>query len=268
MNKNYSELTIRDPFIFGKVTTDPTVSQKLISSLLDEDIQVISEPEIEKYIRTRKDGKYVKLDLFILDDKNRLINAEMQNKSKDKQVQCDLPVRTRVYQSMIDSEVIKFGLKYKEVKECIIIFICNFDLFGQGKYKYTFRNRCEENPEIVLNDRCTKIFYNTTADLSEVPEKTKNLLTYIEKGEVKDDVTKDLEAAVQSARENEEWGREYMLTFVREYDVYNEGVEEGLERGRKVLAETIEKLRSGKNEEELRSEGVDEDTIELAKKLM
>ena len=268
MNKNYSELTIKDPFIFGKVTKDPRVSQKLISSLLDEDIQVVSEPEREKYIRTKKDGKYVKLDLYILDDRNRVINAEMQNKSKNKQVQNDLPVRSRVYQSMIDSEVIKAGLKYKEVKECIIIFICNFDLFGQGKYKYTFRNRCDESPKIVLNDRCTKIFFNTTADLSEVPEKPKNLLNYIEKGEVNDEVTKDLEAAVQGARENEEWGREYMLTFVREYDVYNEGLEEGLERGRMVLAETIEKLRAGKSEEELKNEGVDEATIEMARKLL
>ena len=45
--------------------------------------------------------------------------------------------------------------------------------------------------------------------------------------ELKDDSTKVIDNAVSTAREKEEWRQEYMLTFVHDKDVYNEGLAEG-----------------------------------------
>lgn len=34
----------------------------------------------------------------------------------------------------------------------ILIFICDFDLFGKGQYKYTFTSMCEEVKNLPLNE--------------------------------------------------------------------------------------------------------------------
>ena len=36
-----------------------------------------------------------------------------------------------------------------------------FDLFGYGLYRYTFQMKCEEVPELKLDDGATRIFLNT-----------------------------------------------------------------------------------------------------------
>ena len=41
------------------------------------------------------------------------------------------------------------------------IIITPFDLFGEGRYCYTFHARCDENPSLVLEDGATRIFLNT-----------------------------------------------------------------------------------------------------------
>ena len=59
--------------------------------------------------------------------------------------------------------------------------------------------------------------------------------------------------AVEKARSNKEWRREYMLLSMRDYDNREEGREEGLEQGRiQQMKETIEKLlKKGKTPEEI-----------------
>ena len=59
--------------------------------------------------------------------------------------------------------------------------ICGFDLFGLGKYKHTFENRCEEVPELVLGDECKKIILNTKGrNDEEVDSSLVDFLHYVE----------------------------------------------------------------------------------------
>ena len=41
------------------------------------------------------------------------------------------------------------------------MLIMPFDLFGYGLYRYTFQMKCEEVPELKLDDGATRIFLNT-----------------------------------------------------------------------------------------------------------
>ena len=41
-----------------------------------------------------------------------------------------------------------------------VIFVCSFDLFGEGRHIYTFENRCIQNTELGLGDDTTKIILN------------------------------------------------------------------------------------------------------------
>lgn len=59
--------------------------------------------------------------------------------------------------------------------------ITPFDLFGYGLYRYTFQMRCEEVPELKLDDGATRIFLNTKGKHPElVSQELIELLKYME----------------------------------------------------------------------------------------
>ena len=63
----------------------------------------------------------------------------------------------------------------------LIVMITPFDLFGYGLYRYTFQMRCEEVPELKLDDGATRIFLNTRGKHPElVSQELIELLKYME----------------------------------------------------------------------------------------
>ena len=62
-----------------------------------------------------------------------------------------------------------------------LISFTPFDLFGEGRYCYTFHARCDENPSLVLEDGATRIFLNTRGtNRNEVSEELIQFLEYME----------------------------------------------------------------------------------------
>ena len=67
------------------------------------------------------------------------------------------------------------------MNEVLIVLITPFDLFGYGLYRYTFQMRCEEVPELKLDDGATRIFLNTRGKHPElVSSELIELLKYME----------------------------------------------------------------------------------------
>ena len=232
----YEKLTIRNKFMFGKVTQNPVIAQKMADLLTPVEIGAVTEAEGEKFLQHRSSSKYVKLDMYLEDENGRVVDTEMQNKSNNKMVQEELPLRIRYYQGMIDQEILSSGTDYIFLKETYIIFICTYDPFGKGKYVYHFHMACDEDESIQLHDKMNWIFYNTTADLSEVPEGIKKFLNYVENEHAEDEFTRLLDKEVKNARLNEEWRSEYLKTYVNDMDMrregYIEGEKFGIERGK------------------------------------
>ena len=232
----YEQLTIRNKFMFGKVTQNPVIAQKMADLLTPVEIGAVTEAEREKFLQHRSSSKYVKLDMYLEDENGRVVDTEMQNKSNNKMVQEELPLRIRYYQGMIDQEILSSGTDYIFLKETYIIFICTYDPFGKGKYVYHFHMACDEDESIQLHDKMNWIFYNTTADLSEVPEGIKKFLNYVENEHAEDEFTRLLDKEVKNARLNEEWRSEYLKTYVNDMDMrregYIEGEKFGIERGK------------------------------------
>ena len=232
----YEKLTIRNKFMFGKVTQNPVIAQKMADLLTPVEIGAVTETEREKFLQHRSTSKYVKLDMYLEDENGRVVDTEMQNKSNNKMVQEELPLRIRYYQGMIDQEILSTGTDYIFLKETYIIFICTYDPFGKGKYVYHFHMTCDEDENIQLHDKMNWIFYNTTADLSEAPEGIKKFLSYVENEAAEDEFTRLLDKEVKNARLNEEWRAEYLKTYVNDMDMrregYIEGEKLGLERGK------------------------------------
>ena len=228
----YEKLTIRNKFMFGKVTQNPVIAQKMADLLTPVEIGAVTETDREKFLQHRSSSKYVKLDMYLEDENGHVVDTEMQNKSNNKMVQEELPLRIRYYQGMIDQEILSTGTDYIFLKETYIIFICTYDPFGKGKYVYHFHMACDEDESIQLHDKMNWIFYNTTADLSEAPEGIKKFLSYVENEHAEDEFTRLLDKEVKNARLNEEWRSEYLKTYVNDMDMKREGYLEGEEHGK------------------------------------
>ncbi len=77
---------------------------------------------------------------------------------------------------MIDLQLLDKGADYNELNKSYIIFICTFDLFGNGRHIYRFKNCCLECPDLVLEDDATKIFINTKGIQDDVSDEFREML--------------------------------------------------------------------------------------------
>ena len=83
--------------------------------------------------------KGVRLDVYAKDEKNTHYDVEMQLLKRDA-----LPKRSRYYHSQMDMELLASGERYDKMPNTYVIFICDFDPFSDGKYRYRFQNVCRE----------------------------------------------------------------------------------------------------------------------------
>lgn len=105
-----------------------------------------------------------------------------------------------------------------------------FDLFGYGKYVYTFEPRCKEVPECILADGATRIFLNTKGiNDNEVSKELVEFLHYIENStdteanRAKSEKVKNIHNRVCKVRANEEIGVKYMQAWEEKYYGREEG---------------------------------------------
>lgn len=239
--KKFEELELRDDFIFGKIMRNKAICKKTLEILLGIPIEEIDYPETQKAINITYQGKSVRLDVYVEDDKRSIYNAEMQQKGDEENIR-QLPKRSRYYQGMIDLNLIEKGLPYTALNTSYVIFICTFDPFGKGNYQYTFRSLCQENPAFALEDGTTRIFFNTKGNLQDAPVELRELLQYIETNQPESTFTKQLDHEVQRAKQNEKWRREYMKELLHDFDMKEEGRREGKEEGRTEGKQAINRL--------------------------
>ena len=252
IKKKYEELTIADDFMFYKVMTDKDLCKGLLETILGIEIRDLVYHQTQETMKDSYDGKGVRLDIYAADEASTVYNIEMQATYDE-----DLPKRSRYYQSCIDMDLLNKGVRFKKLNKSIVIFICTFDLFKKGLPIYTFNTRCVEDNELVLGDEVTKIFVNTTADISKTDTKLGSLIRYIDKGIVSDEYTRTLDNAVVSSRKSKEWRVKFMKYEADKQDWLDEGIKQGIEQGieqgklKSLIKTTINMYRKGKSVEEI-----------------
>ena len=243
VRKTFKELTIKDNFMFGAVMCKEDNCRRLLELVLEVPIARV-EVSKEKSIVYHPEYKGVRLDVYAKDEKNTHFNVEMQAVPK-----AELGKRARYYHSQIDMEMLEAGAEYPELANSYVIFICDFDPFGWGKYRYTFRNLCLEEELAELNDGCETIFLSTkgTNDEDVLPA-LRRFLKYVgadQSSSVKDfgdAFVAQLQKTVKHVKESRRMEVRYMLTELLMQDERRAGRIEGLEAGR------IEGIEVGKLE--------------------
>ena len=233
MEKAFEELQIKDDFMFSVIMRNPKFWKPFLERILGIKISHIEYPKSQETIDISADAKSVRLDIYVEDGKETVYNIEMQTTENR-----NLPKRTRYYQGMIDLNILEKGDNYKELKRSFVIFVCTFDLFGEGRHIYTFENRCIQNPELGLGDDTTKIILNTKGTMNDVTPEIKKLLNFIDGKEPEDDFTRELDEAVQSVRKNEKWRLDYMTLQMNYQEKYEQGIEHEKEKTARRLIES------------------------------
>ena len=226
MEKAFEELQIKDDFMFSIVMRNPKFCKPFLERVLGIKISRIEYPKSQETIDLSADAKSVRLDIYVEDGNNTVYNIEMQTAGNR-----NIPKRARYYQGMIDLNLLEKGDNYKELKRSYIIFVCTFDLFGEGRHIYTFENRCIQNPDLILGDNTTKMILNTKGILDDVTPEMKRLLNFIDGKEPEDDFTKELDEAVRSVRNNEKWRLDYMTLQMHYQEKYEQGMQQGMQQG-------------------------------------
>ncbi len=225
--KSFDELTIQDNFIFQKVMLKKSICKAVLERFLDISIKDIVYTQEEKTLDVSLETKSIRLDVFVNDDKGTVFNIEMQT-SKDME---DLVKRTRFYQSILDMYHLQKGQKYMTLNDSYIIFICTFPVFTGHRHKYTFKNLCIEEHDILLNDGATKLFLSTKGTINDVSKPLQRFLEYVDGHAATDDLLRDIESAVDEAKHCEAWREEYTMLSMDHYTYWKEGIAEGIQQG-------------------------------------
>ena len=248
--KSLKELNLLDKFLFDEAMDDPENVKTMLDIILSQNTNLKHPPQTEKGQRTSIDNRQIRLDVYAIDEDDVIYEVEAQKENTH-----NLPKRSRLYQGIIDSKLLPPGVvDFKLLNEVLIVLIMPFDLFGYGLYRYNFQMKCEEVPELKLDDGATRIFLNTRGKHPElVSPELIELLKYMEHST--DEVSEACESKriqemhrrVCQIRASEKTEVKYMQTWEEQIMIKQEGITEGRIEGEKIgrlrgKRELLEKL--------------------------
>lgn len=219
---SWEHATLANRFMFYKIFTSyPDLCKHLLEILLNKEIDRIEPPNGEQSFDTDYDAKSIRLDVYTKDS-DSAYDLEMQAVDT-----LELPKRARYYQGLMDVDSLKKGDTFSRLKDNYVIFICLDDIFGRSLPVYSFKNTCEEEPALSLNDRTFKIFFNAQKYDKMPGEELRNFFSYLNNGKAASEFEKRIEQHITEARHNAEWRRKYM-TWEQEVNLkYEQGLQQG-----------------------------------------
>ena len=265
----FEDLTISNDFMFKEVMkSNKGLCKRLVGSIMQQDIEDIVYIETEKTLQPYYDSRGIRLDVILADKNHTRYNLEMQARNViSKAGVALLPKRTRYYQSVIDMDMLKQGENFDQLNPLVLIFICTFDFYKEGRYVYTFKSRCLENLELELANDVTVKLVNAKGKHGQVNTLLKNFLRYVMTNEPVDDFIEDVERQVWAVKNDKKAREEYMVlqAKIREHEIVAyeageaqghaaglaEGREEGIAQGiaegeaKKSKETAIEMLKDG-----------------------
>ena len=218
----------------------------------------------EAALLVNQDYQGVRLDVYADDYEESVYDVEIQTTHKR-----NLPKRSRLYLGQMDMAFLEPGADFNELPKSFVIFICTYDPFGYGRYRYTYNTRRRETGKELV-DETYKIFLNTKGkNAEEEPLELVRFLKYVEDAsqaaeQMNDSLIQRIETRIADIKQNREMEVRYMLfSEMLRYERKEgreEGWKEGWEKGQEKTRESLFKLM------DLMEAGGDEDKISLIRK--
>ena len=209
--KKFKDLTIRDAFMFAAVMADSEICRRVLELAL-------GIPVAEVHVQTEKTMAYhseyhgVRLDVYAADAARTRFNVEMQVT-----LQKFLPKRSRYYHDQIDMDALLSGDSYENLPDTYVIFVCDFDPFGDGLYRYSTGTYCRETGNLV-NDGIETIYLNAHGkNRNDIPEGLLHFMDYVKNTGRQDTVFTDdsfvryLQDTIDKIKQDRGMEERYML---------------------------------------------------------
>lgn len=259
--KTLEELTLKNSFMFGAVMSDEENCRLLLERILEVPIATVTVSK-EKSIVYHPGYKGVRLDVYAEDLEDTRYNIEMQVLKEPNPGK-----RSRYYHSQMDMELLASGTNYGELPRAYVIFICDYDPFGFGKYRYIFRHRCEEDGTVELQDESQTIFLSTCgSNEDEVPEALVKFLKFVKadlqesEEDFGDYYVERLQEYIQQVKQSREMGERFMLF---EELLETERTQALVKERRETIFEFLEDL--GTVPEDLKEDILQEEELQILK---
>ena len=218
--------------------------------------------ETEKTMKAQLSSKNTRLDVYVEDKDGNVADIEMQTTDTKSVINYDerdertiireLPLRTRYYQNIIGTNMLRKGMHYRELKKAYVIFICTFDPFGAGLPVYHFTYRCKENGNLQMGDLTENIFLNVKAADKTNDEELAAFLRYVNGQKPDSSFTKKLDEEATRIKNNDNWRLKAMTLDMEIQD----------------MKKRIAKREREKGKQEGLKEGAQNSKIEIAKAML
>lgn len=218
---------LSDFALFLSVMKHVEAHESVLSIIMDEPNLRLVRVHVEEVVLNATGKRAIRLDAWAESEDERQFVTEMQNDTQND----DVRRRSRFYQGLLDTPILKAGkkTKYRELPSTIVTFITQEDIFGLDRAMYTFTEQCEEIQGLHLGDGTKKIFLNMSSKNGRA--ELVSLLQYMKKSEldnpeilVRDERIMNLNRIVEEVKKSEEWEDVRM-------SIYSVGVEDGIEQG-------------------------------------
>ena len=204
-------------------------AELLLKILLERDDLKVKEVIAQRvYKNPMKEGRSIKLDIYVVDETGKVYDVEVQRADKGADVH-----RARFNSSMIDTKLLKSGQEFAEMVDSYVIFITEHDVIGKGLPMYHIHRVIEETGERFKDGSCI-IYVNGSYKNDNDPV---GRLMHDFRCPVPDEMNYSLLA--QNVRYfKEEGGQARMCKAVEDYGLENfeegkeEGIAQGMEEGR------------------------------------
>ncbi len=246
-NIDWDAITIKNNFLFQETLRNKSLCKQLLERVLHIQVKTIRYMETEKTMKAQLSSKNTRLDVYVEDKDGNVADIEMQttdNKSvinyderDEKTIIRELPLRTRYYQNIIGTNMLRKGMHYRELRKAYVIFICTFDPFGAGLPVYHFTYRCKENGNLQMGDLTENIFLNVKAADKTDDEDLAAFLRYVNGQRATTSFTRMLDKEATRIRNNDDWRLKAMTLDMEIKDMKKREREKGKQEGLKEGAQ-------------------------------
>lgn len=238
MHSKFQDLALNNAFLFAAALEDSDVCRIILEMLLEIPIGHVTV-HAEHSMLFSSDFCSIRLDVYASNESQTEYNLEMQNENEG-----NLTKRSRFHQAEMDVMTLKPGENFDRLPAGYVIFICTFDPFGLGLYRYTFENICREH-NFPLNDGATKIFLNTMGTKAEdVPDALVNFLHYIENttdsyvDSLNDRTIHKIHERIIQVKKSRKWEGRYM----KFQELLQNAEQKGVETGQQQILELTNRM--------------------------
>ncbi len=149
-------MRVVDDTFFESFIADPGACEELLQVVLEEPkLRIKSETLVPQKSIHFVANRSIRVDAYVKDQKNKIYNIEIQRADN-----CNHVKRVRYNASAITVAGLYPGETFDKVRNVIVIYISEFDIFKLGKAVYHARTIIEETNSVVP-DGLEMIYVNT-----------------------------------------------------------------------------------------------------------